>query len=153
VAFFVCTKNDLALVKCENVRWLEKEADYELARLYWKEVGQISSLNTWAKAHEYGYQYAGILEGGRIISLAGVWRFSQDCWEVVAVSTLENCRRKGYSRSIVAFITSYILKSGRLATCSTDDDNIAMIATASSVGFRPVPVEKIWWAYPQLPDF
>ena len=128
-------------------------ADYELARRYWEGWGQTLSFNVWKTAHAYGYQYAAIVEREGIISSAGVWRFSEECWEVAAVSTLASHRRQGYSRRVVAFITAYIHASNRLATCSTGDENIAMIATARSVGFRPVPAEQVWWRYPQLPDF
>jgi RimJ/RimL family protein N-acetyltransferase len=151
--FFACTDENLVPINHENVRWLAKDTDYELARHYWNVWGQTLSFSTWEKAHEYGYQYAAIMGDERIISSAGVWRFSEECWETAAVSTLESYRGKGYSKSVFSFITSYILKSGRVATCSTSDDNVAMIATAKSVGYQEVPAGKVWWNYPQLPDF
>jgi RimJ/RimL family protein N-acetyltransferase len=151
--YFVCTENNLIPIKSENVRWLDKDNDYELARIYWQEWGQVLSYSTWNKAHEYGYQYAGIVEHGKIVSSAGIWRFSEKLWEIAAVSTLESHRKKGYSKSVIAFITSYTHKFGCVATCSTSDDNVAMIATAESVGFQQVPESEVWWNYPQLPDF
>jgi hypothetical protein len=36
---------------------------------------------------------------------------------------------------------------------ATADDNVAMTATAMSVGFRLISPEKVWWKYPELPDF
>ena len=69
------------------------------------------------------------------------------------MSTLDGFRRKGYAKRIVSFVTAYILASGRLAMCSTDDGNIAMIATARRVGFQKIPQEKVWWVYPSLPEF
>jgi RimJ/RimL family protein N-acetyltransferase len=153
MAFFVCSQNNFIPAECENVLWLDKNVDYELARMYWQEWEQTLAHTTWKKAHEYGYRYAAIIENNQIISSAGVWQFSENWWEVVAVSTLENRRRKGYSKSVVAFITSYILKSGHLATCSTDDNNFAMIATAKSLGFQQISPEEKLWSYPELPDF
>jgi len=151
--FFICTKQSFIPIDSAKARWLERDADYELAKDYWRDLRLDLLHSTWLKAHEFGYQYAAIVENDRIVSCAGVWRFSEEAWEVAAVSTLESFRRKGYSKSIVAFVTAFILKAGRLATCSTSDDKIAMIATAKSVGFQQVPQEKIWWTCPKLPDF
>ena len=151
--YFLCTPADFRPVPTPGVRWLEREADYALARRYWLDVGQSLKRSTWDAAHEYGYQYAAILEGGQIVALAGAWRFAEECWEVAAVSTLPAFRRRGYARRLVTFVTAFILQSGRSATCSTDDDNRAMAATAESVGFRQVPAAEVWWKFPQLPDF
>ena len=152
--YFVCAENNFLPVRSENVRWLEKDQDYELARHYWQVWSQDLSYSTWDKAHEYGYQYAGIVEGDKIVSSAGVWRFAENLREIVAVSTMENYRKKGYSKSIISFLTSYYIhKSDCLATCSTSDDNIAMIATAESVGYKRVSQAEVWWSYPRLPDF
>jgi hypothetical protein len=54
---------------------------------------------------------------------------------------------------VVSFVTAHILAADRLATCSTKDENAAMIATARSVGFLIVLAEAVWWKYPELPGF
>lgn len=149
---FTCSQKDFIPVACHPVRWLDLESDYKLAEAYWGAYGQALSDDQWQKAHGFGYQYAAILEAGRIVSSAGVWRFSEDCWEVAAVSTLEDFRRRGYARQAVAFVTRYILEAGKLATCSTGEANSAMIATAKSVGFRLVSPNEVWWKYPRLED-
>lgn len=151
--YSICTKQSFIPIDTGQVRWLEQATDYELARGYWRDFGQDLHCSTWRKAHEFGYQYAAIVENGRIVSNAGVWRFSEAVWGVGHVSTLESLRRRGYAKRTVAFVTAFILKAGRLATCSTIDDNIAMIATAKCVGFREIPQEKVWWTHPKLPDF
>ena len=69
------------------------------------------------------------------------------------MSTLEGFRRRGYAKRVVSFVATFILASGRLAMCSTGDGNVAMRATAKSVGFREVPKEDAWWGYPRLPEF
>ena len=151
--YFTCTPTNLILTETSRVRWLGCAADYALAKVYWQAHGQELTRDTWTKAHEYGYQYAAIIEDGQIASMTGVWRFSEDCWEAAAVSTLEGFRRRGYAKSCMAFVIEYILAAGKLATCSTGDDNLAMIATAQSVGFQVMPKDKVWWNYPDLPDF
>lgn len=104
-------------------------------------------------AHQSGYRYAAILENERIISCAAEWRFTAACSEIAAVSTLAPFRRRGYSQQIVAFITAHILNQGLTATCSTSNDNRAMIATAKSVGYQEVSPREVWWTYPRLPEF
>jgi len=150
---FSCTVNDFLPVPTDSVRWLDQEADFISAQAFWLELGQPLSRKTWDMAHQFGYSYAAILLGRRILASAAAWRFSPDCWEVAAVSTLPAFRHQGYSMRVVAFVTSYILQSGKLATCCTDDDNAAMIATARSVGFQVIPREKVWWSFPDLSDF
>ena len=151
--FLTCSRTDFAHIAGPDARWLQPDSDYELAKAYWEHWKQPLSHATWAKAHEFGYRHAARTAERRTASTAGVWRFSEEAWEVVAVSTLEDFRRKGFAQQLVAFVTAQILGAGRLATCSTRDDNGAMVATAKSVGYQVVPTGQIWWTYPQLPDF
>jgi RimJ/RimL family protein N-acetyltransferase len=153
MVYFTCTKQCFIAIDSSPAGWLNREADYDLARDYWKSLGQDLLPSTWLKAHEVGYRYAAIVENGKIVSIAGVWRFSEKAWEVGPVSTLKSFRRKGYAKRVVAFATVFILDAGRLATCATCDDNMAMIATAKSVGFREIPQDRIWWSYPKPSDF
>jgi RimJ/RimL family protein N-acetyltransferase len=151
--YFICAREDFVPMPTPGVRWLDKVAEYELARRYWEGFGQDLSCCTWDKAHEFGYSYAALIEDGQIVSSAGVWRFSEAVWEVSAVSTWSAFRRLGYSRRVVTFVTAYILQEGRLPALSTLDDNHAMTATALRVGFHIIPKEQVWWKYPELPEF
>jgi len=54
---------------------------------------------------------------------------------------------------VISFLTSAILYSGRLATCTTMETNQGMIATGLSIGYQIVPPEQVWWTYPDLPDY
>ena len=118
------------------VRWLDVEQDYELARAYWT---LPLTREDWRQFREDGYEYAAVVEEGRIVSLAAAWRYSDSAWEVAAVSTVPAARRKGYARTVVSFVTAYILASGRKATCLTLRDNLPMQRTAESVGFYRAP--------------
>ena len=46
-------------------------------------------------------------------------------------------RRRGYGQAVVSFVTGHILAAGRLATCSTSSDNLAMQRMAEAFGFYP----------------
>ncbi len=55
-------------------------------------------------------------------------------------------------RAVVSFVTGHILEAGRIAVIETGDDNRAMAATAKSVGFQHVSLDRVWWTYPETPD-
>lgn len=153
MVYFSCTKDTFTPFVIKSVHWLLKDKDYEVARWYWQQLQSPLTYETWIMAHAYGYQYAVIFEEDKPITCAGVWRFSESAWEVAAVSTLAPYRQQGYAKQAVSFVTSYILGSDRLPTCSTNEENAAMIATARSVGFQIVAKEEVWWKFPELPDY
>jgi predicted GNAT family acetyltransferase len=133
----VCTREDFIPADDQTgIRWLDPQVDYALAKAYWRGHGQGLSRETWEEAHATGYQYAALMQEDRIVSCAAAWRYSDQAWEVAAVGTLPAFRRRGYAARVVAFVTAYILASGRVATCHTAEDNLAMRATARRVGFR-----------------
>ncbi len=67
--------------------------------------------------------------------MAAIWRYSNEAWELAAVSTRPEFRQRGYGQSVASFVTAAILGQGRLATCLTAGDNTAMRRTAESIGF------------------
>ena len=118
------------------VRWLDVEADYPLARAFW--TIPISSED-WRGFRDEGYQYCAVTDDKKIISIAAVWRYSDAAWELAAVSTLPEFRRRGYGQSVASFVTAAILGQSRRATCLTAADNVAMQQTAKSVGYYVAP--------------
>ena len=79
-----------------------------------------------------------IWENGKIIARAAIWKYSQTAWEVAAVSTLPAHRGKGYGTMVVEHCTAMILKSGKIATCTTSDTNTAMRRVAEKAGFSEI---------------
>lgn len=120
------------------VRWLDWERDFALAATIWP-VESPLAREAWHEARELGYRYCGLVRHTcgkpRLLAVAAVWHYSQTAWEVAAVRTQPDARRRGYAKSVVSFITAHILEAGRRATCTTEDDNLAMQKTAESVGF------------------
>lgn len=138
-AHYECTPATFRPNTDHPVRWLDWERDYLLARTMWPE-GSPLTRETWLEARELGYRYCGVVveqPGGksRLLSIAAVWRYSETAWEVAAVRTRPDARRKGYAKATVSFVTADILECGRRATCTTGPDNVAMQRTAESVGF------------------
>lgn len=136
-----CDRSSFEPTDFSNVRWLDWDADFERAQRFWPPYAPLSR-QIWDQARRDGYRYCAIIEGGEIAAIATEYRFSDEAWMVAAVRTGALFRRRGYGKSVVSFVAAHILAAGRLATCVTRDDNIAMIRTAESVGFRrPDPGE------------
>jgi ribosomal protein S18 acetylase RimI-like enzyme len=135
IKFIIEDINQLSKVDTSMVRWLIVPDDFNLFRSLWNKYGPNFTLDEWKSLYADGFSYCSIIINGEIIANAAVWKYSDTAWEVAAVSVLPEYRQKGYGKAIVAFVAEYILKSGRIATCTTDEDNIAMRETALSVGF------------------
>jgi RimJ/RimL family protein N-acetyltransferase len=136
---YECTRATFRPSTAHRVRWLDWECDYDLASTIWPEESPLAR-ETWQEAREMGYRYCGIAArcpagGERLLAIAAVWRYSEMAWEVAAVRTQPDARRRGYSKAVVSFVTAHILDKDRRATCTTGADNTAMQRTAESVGF------------------
>ena len=103
-----------------------------MARDFW--TFPISSAD-WLSFRDEGYEYCGVVVSGRILSVAALWRYSDNTWELAGVSTRPEFRRQGLGQSVASFVTAAILSEGRRATCLTAADNVAMQRTAESIGF------------------
>ena len=117
------------------VRWLDWDADLELARRFWGPEWRASFPAIWAEARELGYTYCAVIGPEGIRARAAVWRFSEEAWELAAVYTQEAHQRQSYGAAVCAFATRAILAAGRTATCQTFADNTAMRRTAEKLGF------------------
>src|SRR5262245_18130242 len=110
---YECTKQTFHPCLRYPVRWLDVAQDFELARAHWSlplplepatPTGACHShwslpltRDDWRQFQEDGYRYAAIIEEGRIVSLAAAWRYSENAWEVAAVSTAPEKRRQNYA--------------------------------------------------------
>jgi len=117
------------------VRWINED-NYEAFSKPWGKGVQGWTLEEWRRLQKEGYSYCGVLLNGNICSIAGVWKRACDVWEVIAVGTKEKYRRQGMAKSVVSFITEYILQHVNVASYTSRESNIASIRTAQSVGFR-----------------
>lgn len=130
---WICDRTTFRPADVSKVRWLDWDEDYELFQKFWP-----IPLNReqWERARSEGNPCCILIEGEEIIASAGEKRFSEDGWGVVAVETSPLFRRRGHGKAVVSFVTAHILDSGRMAICETRDDNVAMIRTAESVGYK-----------------
>ena len=132
-----CTTKTFRPVDFGQVRWLDWEHDFGLAQDFWPPDKPLTR-DVWDGARRDGYRYCAIVLEGHIASMAARYCYSAQEWMVAAVATSTPFRRRGLAKSVVSFVTDDMLSSGRLATCFTAEDNVAMVRTAESVGFRTV---------------
>ncbi len=133
-----CTKDTFRPFPSEVVHWFAWERDSYLLQGFGKAKPPMSRRE-WERLREKGYRYCFAAENDRMVAWAGVWPRTEEVWEVIAVYTAPEFRRRGYGKAVVSLATAYILKCGRAASCGTKAGNLAMIRTAESVGFRRVP--------------
>lgn len=76
-----------------------------------------------------------IWEDGRIAARAGIWKYSEEQWEVAGVITRPEYRGRGYSARLVAHCATKILQAGKRAYLTTAETNTPMIAAAKKAGF------------------
>lgn len=138
---FICTDKQSIIRESEMVREFDAFENYE-------------QLNDFFGAHdkklmcskeEYfeGFDFTKwndyvIYADDKIIARAGIWKYSDNAWEVAGVSTLPEYRCKGYGTILVRHCIAKILEKGKAATCSTESKNIPMIKTALKAGFKAV---------------
>ena len=118
-----------------SVRWLEWDADFEMARRFWPAEIPLSRSD-WDECRALGYRYVAVIQDGFVLALAAEYRFSEDAWMLAGVRTLESHRRLGLAKKVAASVTESILSNGRLAICETATTNTAMLATARALGYQ-----------------
>jgi GNAT superfamily N-acetyltransferase len=136
--YYTCTLDTFRGMSTKPVRWLDYESDYALVRDYWSAYSFLSP-ETWSEARAASYTYAAIIEDDAIVALAAAWRYSEEAWELAAVLVEQEHRQLGYGRTVCSFVTDFILKAGKRATCTTAIDNIPMRKTAECIGYYQVP--------------
>jgi len=138
----ICDRDQFRGGRTSGVRWLDWQRDFEIAQRFWPPAVPLTRQG-WDEARDAGYLYCAVIQKDQIVSMGAEFRFSNNAWMLAAVSTAAPYRRQGYARRVATFVTAHILDSGRVATCETNDDNVAMLRTAESIGFR--------WSEPPVP--
>ena len=137
VVSLACTSETFVPAPDPRVRWLDRDVDFVLAREAWGSKGMRIARSDWQDWHRQVFRYCGIVEDQRLVAVAAVWTYSPTAWELAAVQTREGYRSRGCSKAVCSFLTAYILRHGRIATCSTRIDNVPMLRIASKLRFRP----------------
>jgi predicted GNAT family acetyltransferase len=131
------TKSEL--VRPDNlwyVRWITENDSNAFSEPFMKGQEYGWTLKEFQELQNMGYSYCGVFLNGRIFSISGLWKREPDVWEVIAVGTKEEYRRKGMAKSVVYFMANHILQNVGVASYTSNESNLASINTAQSVGFN-----------------
>ncbi|MBM3238313.1 GNAT family N-acetyltransferase [Candidatus Poribacteria bacterium] len=137
----LATETLLKPISTEGVRWLTA-GDLPLIQAYWWADVEPWTLEEWCDLAAQGYRYCGLIIDGKLVSMCGVEERNATEWEVIAVGTRPDCRRRGYARQVVAFAAQSIVAAGRVATYTARSTNVASQRTAEAVGFIRRSEEK-----------
>ena len=70
------------------------------------------------------------------VARGAVEPYSEQAWEAADIRTVFAYRRQGYATEILRFLTQHILAQGKIATCRTEEHNIAMQKAIYTVGYK-----------------
>ncbi|MDO9370508.1 MAG: GNAT family N-acetyltransferase [Sphingopyxis sp.] len=87
------------------------------------------------KTHRYG-PFFGIRENGRLLAMAGQRMLMPGMAEVSGVSTWEDCRGRGYARTLIGHVMREMVARGETPFLHSYADNAGAIALYESLGFR-----------------
>jgi RimJ/RimL family protein N-acetyltransferase len=138
---------DFTPVAYDNVRWLNED-DFH----YMNEFCNMD-IETWSGGKKEGFTYCAVIEDDKIVSLAAVWKYSQDKWETAAANTRKNYENRGLAKRVVSFSTDYIFKQNKIPTLTTGEDNIPMRKVAESIGFKLKELKELKELKDKLYDF
>lgn len=133
-----CRPESFRTIETTGVRWLDWDADFELARQTWVAKSLDLSRSDWLDFGPMGYRFCAYVEQGSVLALASEFRFSDTAWMLAGVQTLESHRLRGLGTKVSAFVTASILEAGKFATCETAWDNVPMLKTAARLGYVEV---------------
>lgn len=121
-----------------NIRWLGLQ-DHDIYNCHLVLCGQKTILTAEEWKHliiDEGTEYCCLFIDGKPIARTGVERYSDIAWEAADVRVVNEYRGNGYAKQIVSFVTRFILDEGKIATCRTTEDNIAMQKVILSLGYK-----------------
>ena len=135
---FICTKDSAIGTFDESVELFDAYKNYELITEFYDSCPECQSFpkEEYFNGNWYdNWEDYVIWEKGKIAARAGIWKPSEDKWEVAGVITRPEYRQKGYSVRVVSHCIARILEQGKDAILSTAETNYSMIAVAKKTGF------------------
>jgi len=134
----VCTRETFRPYRIEGLRWWatdEWEEAYKAHKGTWPHTTWFPE-DLWRELYSNGYRYCSLLVNGQGVATAGLWPRTEKVWEVIAVGTGPDFRKKGYGKAVVSFVTQTILNAGKVARLTFRKGNIPMERIAAALGYE-----------------
>lgn len=130
--------NEIQIDDDISIRWLKMPEDYDIYCEHLREryPDRIFSVDDWLKWDEEGTPYCGLFKEGKMVARAAAEKYLDDKWETADVRVWCSERGKGFAKQICYFVTKFILENNKIATCRTEEDNIAMQHVINALGFK-----------------
>ena len=88
--------------------------------------------------------YRIIRKDNRIVSMAAISKWMEECTKIIDVYTLDEYRGKGYAKIICASILNEIIDSGKYAALNVDKKNPISYHLYTSIGFKKIFSQAIF---------
>ena len=147
ILYQINSLNELNKIKYDDnvtIRWLKMPDDFDIFYEHLKErnpdiVFSVDDCLKWClKWDELGTPYCGLIKDGKMIARAAVEKYLEDKWETADVRVWVSERGNGYAKQICYFVTKFILENSKIATCRTEEHNIAMQHVIYALGFKKI---------------
>lgn len=118
-----------------HIRWLTIN-DFNLFNRHLAICNQkIMTIDTWNEMFKEGTMYFLLYVKDSPIGRGGVEKYSDNAWEAADIRVAKDYRNRGYGKEILYFLSEYILKHVKTATCRTEEDNFPMKRVIASMGY------------------
>ena len=120
-----------------NIEWLA-ENEMEKFNEHLTLVGQKPGKDDWLKEiYQTGIaRYCLLYHDGLPVARGAVEPLNDDVWEAADMRTAIAYRGKGLAKEMLRFLSQYIIEHGKIASCRTEEDNVAMQKVIKSIGYK-----------------
>ncbi|MCL2404253.1 MAG: GNAT family N-acetyltransferase [Defluviitaleaceae bacterium] len=120
-----------------HIMWLA-ENDMDKFNEHLVLVGQKPGKDDWLKEmYEAGVaRYCLLYHDGLPVARGAVEPLTDEVWEAADMRTAKVYHGKGFAKEMLRFLSQYIIEHGKIASCRTEEDNVAMQKVIKSVGYK-----------------
>ena len=118
-----------------KIEWLD-ENNHEKFNAHLLLAGQGSISEDVFRGFYKFARYCLLYHDGLPIARGAVEPISEQAWEASDIRTAKEYRGRGFAKETLRFLSRYIIENGKMATCYTEEDNIAMQKVIKSVGYK-----------------
>ncbi|MCL2532208.1 MAG: GNAT family N-acetyltransferase [Oscillospiraceae bacterium] len=119
-----------------QVKWLGENDVAQLnAHLHLCEQSPMDESQFRALYQQNIARYCLLYIDGVPVARGAVERYSENTWEAADIRVARKYRGKGLAKEMLRFLSQHIIAYGKIATCRTQEDNVAMQKIIHAVGY------------------